>query len=499
MLKRIFSILILATFLVFLCQSFCLAQARELEIQYPEIPGVETPTKTKTALPEYLKYVFSLTISLAGLLAFGALISGGFRYLTSAGDPTKMGDAKEQVLAGILGLIILLSSYLILNTINPRLVLPKSPQIEGKSIRLYSLANCQEDDDHPSLKVIGDISQLYKETDAGVILDWGTDGTYQIASVEFLTDPGEVSMRIFPENDFQGDPSPPYDDEKYKEGYTYSEGENSCLNLEDIGDQRSLRLKWHIPGVYLYAKDNCKGEFKIYQSSTATLPDFDDQAQSIKLVYGRCDMSDPENSDKCKDRYAAIVHEKEGYVGEAILYDQEPGEDDDGCRSLSINPLDPDKSLDLPRGIDVSSLTVYLKPEIKSDGEPNVIGKGVLFYEDKNYGMHEDCSVENIGGYFDEERSGGEIFSIEDAPVPHVCGEGCDGSCEDKVSSMEIDGHYIVLLFRDKDFNGDCEVFPSPERPDTRRFPDFRNYRIGQCGWLGRSDCLSSFIIRATK
>lgn len=60
-------------------------------------------------------------------MAFGVSVLGGARHLTSAGDPTKMSDARDQIFSGILGLIILLASYLILTTINPQLVILKLP------------------------------------------------------------------------------------------------------------------------------------------------------------------------------------------------------------------------------------------------------------------------------------------------------------------------------------------------------------------------------------
>jgi len=113
-------ILFLLLFL-FLGASFVYAQ-KPLEITYPQIPGATTPTTTKTALPDYIRYVFQFSLFLGALIALGSFIYGGVRYLTSAGSPSVQKDAKSQISAGILGLIILISAYLILNTINPQLV-----------------------------------------------------------------------------------------------------------------------------------------------------------------------------------------------------------------------------------------------------------------------------------------------------------------------------------------------------------------------------------------
>jgi len=113
-------ILFLLLFLL-LGASFVLAQ-KPLEITYPQIPGAVTPTTAKTALPDYIRYVFQFSLFLGALIALGSFIYGGVRYLTSAGSPSAQKDAKSQISGGILGLIILISAYLILNTLNPQLV-----------------------------------------------------------------------------------------------------------------------------------------------------------------------------------------------------------------------------------------------------------------------------------------------------------------------------------------------------------------------------------------
>ena len=127
--KKIYLISLLGFLLIFLFAGFCFAQGA-LEIQYPKIPGVEAPTTVKTPLSDYVKYLFNFSIIIAGLVAFGVCILGGAKHLTSAGDPTKMSDAKDQIFAGFLGLIILLSSYLILTTIDPQLVIVSPERAE---------------------------------------------------------------------------------------------------------------------------------------------------------------------------------------------------------------------------------------------------------------------------------------------------------------------------------------------------------------------------------
>lgn len=108
--------------MLFLVFSFSFVFAQEVE--YPPVAGAETPTP-ETPLPEYLKYIFNFSIILSGLLAFGFFVYGGFLYLTSYGDANRMGNAKEQMLASSVGLLIVLGSYMILVNVNPQLVLWK--------------------------------------------------------------------------------------------------------------------------------------------------------------------------------------------------------------------------------------------------------------------------------------------------------------------------------------------------------------------------------------
>jgi len=121
-------VLILVLFSLSVFSSFALAAEKELETEYPEIGG-EKITK-ETTLPEYVKYVFKFSLIIAAVAALAVLIYSGFLYLTSAGSPVAQNEAKNWLFGGILGLILLLCSYLILIAINPELVILEIPGLE---------------------------------------------------------------------------------------------------------------------------------------------------------------------------------------------------------------------------------------------------------------------------------------------------------------------------------------------------------------------------------
>ena len=58
-------------------------------------------------ISEFLKYLFPL----AGLLLFAYLVMGGFSYLTSGGDPKATEQAKSKVTNAIVGFVILVVAY----------------------------------------------------------------------------------------------------------------------------------------------------------------------------------------------------------------------------------------------------------------------------------------------------------------------------------------------------------------------------------------------------
>lgn len=85
-----------------------------------KIPGLASTDGSN--LPVYVKAIYSTALAIVVLCALFMLSVGGFMYLTSAGNTSAMGTAKEVIFDSIIGLIIALSAWLLLNVINPDLV-----------------------------------------------------------------------------------------------------------------------------------------------------------------------------------------------------------------------------------------------------------------------------------------------------------------------------------------------------------------------------------------
>jgi hypothetical protein len=98
-----------------------------LEVNWPISP-LGTRLDENASLTVLIKYFYDWGIGLGGLAAFVALVIAGFQYLTSAGNPTRMKDAMDRIKSAGAGLLLLLASFLILNTINPQLTKLRMPE-----------------------------------------------------------------------------------------------------------------------------------------------------------------------------------------------------------------------------------------------------------------------------------------------------------------------------------------------------------------------------------
>lgn len=118
-----------------------------LEIKYPPIPGVKTPQQflkeieegtieKEKALSLYVKYLFYLFLMIGGLITLGSTIFGGVKYLISGGNVPAIKDARERISAGILGLLIIFTSYILLLSLNPELTILSIQITEIKKVEL---------------------------------------------------------------------------------------------------------------------------------------------------------------------------------------------------------------------------------------------------------------------------------------------------------------------------------------------------------------------------
>jgi hypothetical protein len=114
-----------AFFIIFLFIGGGLVHA--LEVTYPSIPlpGLTPPSADcvgNTCLPKYITYLFGLLIYIAGILALISFTIGAIELINPNIEAHK--DAKDRMIGSILGLVLTLASFFIIQTINPKLGTP---------------------------------------------------------------------------------------------------------------------------------------------------------------------------------------------------------------------------------------------------------------------------------------------------------------------------------------------------------------------------------------
>ena len=531
--KTKYKIFLLGVFVLFILASFGFAQ--KPEVVYPEIPDAVTPKSVKTFLPAYIRYLFNFAIVIAGLVAFASLVYGGFRYLTSAGNPVAISDAKSQITAGILGLILILGSYLLLTTINPQLVILKTGKMEIQKGVILCHGQCQ-------------VNQAGVPVDStGMPLQEGKDFLYvRTSSSRIELEGGELINYIYFYNGNDELDVIIYNGENYQGSLSH------IFNYHDAGEikptgfpVKSIYLRWKYPGVYLCDMELetvqgnlvCPGEEKYFIGDTATfeLDNFDNKAKGIRIVdrvkrWMKCDcLGQPDeccHPDTCMhkpqclvpeeriiEKYGAILHEKENFQDDAQVFFEsyknlvlpsvgnKTGEYEPECQTDLPGPFCSDYVVRDGEG--VSSITIFKQchdPNLIDPNNPDKITcekpeEGVTLYA--NYSYNEQDNPEdkyndkpyhcgpittNVPLWVDKDIAPGLGYDLghdldnktwwEDGEEKHDSLNNCQKIFEDhSASSIEVRGNYIAVLFRGGN-DGRGQVFKNPD-------PRLKNSHIG--------------------
>lgn len=84
-----------------------------------QITNVNSPSTIFTTanysnlLPNIVSRVLAFAIPIAGLYFFIRLLTSGFAYMTSMGDPGKLQTAQKQLTNALIGLILVFTAYFI--------------------------------------------------------------------------------------------------------------------------------------------------------------------------------------------------------------------------------------------------------------------------------------------------------------------------------------------------------------------------------------------------
>ena len=90
-----------------------------------DIPGL--PAGSEVTLSDFIIVLYDFLLSAVGIAAMFMIVIGGFRYLTAAGNAAALSDAKDIIYSALYGLLLAISTWIIVSTINPDLVYLKQP------------------------------------------------------------------------------------------------------------------------------------------------------------------------------------------------------------------------------------------------------------------------------------------------------------------------------------------------------------------------------------
>src|SRR5579872_3207181 len=65
----------------------------------------------------FIQNLIQVFVTLAGLVAAGFFVVGGFHYITSSGNPLKLEKAKTTILYSAVGLVVVLAAFVLSNMV----------------------------------------------------------------------------------------------------------------------------------------------------------------------------------------------------------------------------------------------------------------------------------------------------------------------------------------------------------------------------------------------
>lgn len=93
-----------------------LSEIRRIESEDQMHTTVEVPW-----LADYIVGVYRYAVFVGSILSIIMIMIGGLQWLTAGGNASKVGAAKNRINGAVVGLLLVLGSYLILSTVNPNL------------------------------------------------------------------------------------------------------------------------------------------------------------------------------------------------------------------------------------------------------------------------------------------------------------------------------------------------------------------------------------------
>ncbi len=138
-------------------QSFTPTEPK-INIPIPELPKnwkeIKNLSGNMVSIPWIAQYIiawYKRGIIFAAIVAVVAFMTGGFLYILAGGIPSNVERAKSLIFSSLAGMVLILSSHLILNIINPELT-----NLKGLPIEVIKKIELPDAEEHPKCNSISD-------------------------------------------------------------------------------------------------------------------------------------------------------------------------------------------------------------------------------------------------------------------------------------------------------------------------------------------------------
>ena len=114
-------LLIQILFLAFLLLTPKISQAITFKPQVP-IGDFRSMEIDAYSIGEYIREIYKYAIGIVGIVAAAVIMWSGFSWIMAGGNPQKITEARSWLTGSLGGLVLAMTSFLVLNTINPALI-----------------------------------------------------------------------------------------------------------------------------------------------------------------------------------------------------------------------------------------------------------------------------------------------------------------------------------------------------------------------------------------
>jgi len=170
-----------------------------LEVVYPRIGS--TYLNATSTFPHYIVYIYKLFLWISGAIAVLILVASGISLTTSAGNPDKMRRARQGIVAGLVGVAIIFSSFLILYVINPQITKLSLSSIKSP-IRLVGRA---QDTKTGKTNIVSIPIRASFSTSGLLAIPYGYKDLHPTEICCSSSLPHLEKIYVFPEENFKGD------------------------------------------------------------------------------------------------------------------------------------------------------------------------------------------------------------------------------------------------------------------------------------------------------